>query len=68
MRAIRFGIILHFEIEENSLEAIKQEAERIKIVSMERIMVEFNKIMLSETFGWFKIDEETTLLGKIFQN
>ena len=31
---------------------------------MERIMVEFNKIMLSETFGWFKIDGKTTLLEK----
>ena len=48
MRAVRFASTLNFTIEEKSLEAIKQEAERIKIVSMERIMVEFNKIMLSE--------------------
>ncbi|MFZ4929884.1 CCA tRNA nucleotidyltransferase [Chryseobacterium sp. Mn2064] len=47
MRAVRFASTLSFTIEENSLNAIKQEAERIKIVSMERIMVEFNKIMLS---------------------
>ena len=66
MRAIRFASVLHFDIEENSLEAIKQEAERIKIVSMERIMVEFNKIMLSEkpSVG-LKLMEETTLLEKI---
>ncbi len=66
MRAIRFASVLHFEIEENSLEAIKQEAERIKIVSKERIMVEFNKIMLSEkpSVG-LKLMEETTLLEKI---
>jgi putative nucleotidyltransferase with HDIG domain len=66
MRAIRFASVLHFKIEENSLEAIKQEAERIKIVSMERIMVEFNKIMLSEkpSVG-LKLMEETTLLEKI---
>lgn len=66
MRAIRFASVLHFEIEKNSLEAIKQEAERIKIVSMERIMVEFNKIMLSEkpSVG-LKLMEETTLLEKI---
>lgn len=66
MRAIRFASVLHFEIEENSLKAIKQEAERIKIVSMERIMVEFNKIMLSEkpSVG-LKLMEETTLLEKI---
>lgn len=49
MRAIRFASTLQFQIEEKSLEAIKQEAERIKIVSMERIMVEFNKIMLSKS-------------------
>ncbi|PRB04196.1 tRNA nucleotidyltransferase [Chryseobacterium sp. MYb7] len=48
MRAVRFASTLNFKIEENSLLAIQQEAERIKIVSMERIMVEFNKIMLSE--------------------
>jgi len=48
MRAVRFASTLNFKIEENSLQAIQQEAERIKIVSMERIMVEFNKIMLSE--------------------
>ena len=66
MRAIRFASVLHFKIEKNSLEAIKQEAERIKIVSMERIMVEFNKIMLSEkpSVG-LKLMEETTLLEKI---
>lgn len=48
MRAVRFASTLNFTIEENSLNAIKQEAERIKIVSMERIMVEFNKIMMSK--------------------
>ncbi|WP_330747350.1 CCA tRNA nucleotidyltransferase [Chryseobacterium sp. CP-77] len=48
MRAVRFASTLNFKIEENSLKAIQQEAERIRIVSMERIMVEFNKIMMSE--------------------
>lgn len=66
MRAIRFASTLQFEIEENSLEAIKQEAERIKIVSMERIMVEFNKIMLSKkpSIG-LKLMEETGLMKLI---
>ncbi|MDO5616313.1 MAG: HD domain-containing protein, partial [Cruoricaptor ignavus] len=66
MRAIRFASVLNFEIEAQSLQAIKQEAERINIVSMERIMVEFNKIMLSEkpSLG-LKLLEETTLLEKI---
>ncbi|EKB59886.1 CCA tRNA nucleotidyltransferase [Bergeyella zoohelcum] len=48
MRAIRFATILGFNIEEKSFEAIITEAERIKIVSMERIMVEFNKIMMAK--------------------
>jgi len=66
MRAIRFATTLDFEIEENSLKAIKEEAERMKIVSMERIMVEFNKIMLSERPSkGLKLLEETTLLDYI---
>lgn len=48
MRAIRFATILGFDIEEKSFQAIITEAERIKIVSMERIMVEFNKIMMAK--------------------
>lgn len=48
MRAIRFATILGFNIEEQSFQAIITEAERIKIVSMERIMVEFNKIMMAK--------------------
>ena len=66
MRAIRFASTLNFKIEEHSLKAIANEAERIKIVSMERIMVEFNKIMLSEkpSVG-LKLLEETGLLELI---
>ena len=63
MRAIRFASTLNFKIEEHSLRAIQKEAERIKIVSMERIMVEFNKIMLSEKPSTgLKSLEETGLL------
>lgn len=63
MRAIRFASTLDFEIEKQSLEAIREEADRIKIVSMERIMVEFNKIMLSEKPSkGLKLLEETGLL------
>ncbi|CAA7387007.1 CCA tRNA nucleotidyltransferase [Chryseobacterium fistulae] len=66
MRALRFASTLQFQIEENSLNAIRQEAERIKIVSMERIMVEFNKIMLSQkpSIG-LRLMEETGLLQLI---
>lgn len=63
MRAVRFASTLNFTIEENSLDAIRHEAGRIKIVSMERIMVEFNKIMLSKkpSVG-LKLMEETGLM------
>ncbi|RNA61809.1 HD domain-containing protein [Chryseobacterium nematophagum] len=66
MRALRFASTLQFQIEENSLNAIRQEAERIKIVSMERIMVEFNKIMLSPkpSIG-LKLMEQTGLMKLI---
>ncbi len=63
MRALRFASTLNFTIEPESLEAISQQAERLKIVSMERILVEFNKIMLSEkpSVG-LRLMEQTGLL------
>lgn len=45
MRAIRFATQLNFEIEENSLQSISNNAERIKIISGERIVDELNKIL-----------------------
>lgn len=48
MRAIRFASQLHFEIENESLEAISRNKERIKIISGERIVDELNKILLSD--------------------
>lgn len=45
MRAIRFATQLNFEIEKQSFQSIIQNAERIKIVSQERVMDEFQKIM-----------------------
>ncbi len=51
MRAIRFATQLDFEIDPASFDAIKQNASRIGIVSIERVMDEFNKIMLSEVPG-----------------
>ncbi|WP_367752060.1 CCA tRNA nucleotidyltransferase [Flavobacterium sp. WC2430] len=48
MRAIRFANQLNFEIEENSLLSITKNAERIKIISGERIVDELNKILSTE--------------------
>ncbi|UPK72349.1 CCA tRNA nucleotidyltransferase [Chitinophaga filiformis] len=47
MRAIRFASQLQFTISEEAFRGIKENAERIKIISQERISDEFNKIMLS---------------------
>lgn len=47
MRAIRFASQLGFTIDENTWEGIKGMAERIKIISQERVTDELNKIILS---------------------
>ena len=47
MRAIRFATQLNFTIEENTWQGIKNCAERINIISQERITDELNKIVLS---------------------
>ncbi|WP_448702998.1 CCA tRNA nucleotidyltransferase [Mucilaginibacter sp. AW1-3] len=67
MRAIRFAAQLDFKIDEPTLAGIKATAERIKIVSQERITDELNKIILSPkpSIG-FKHLFDTSLLKIIF--
>ena len=48
LRAIRFATKLNFKIENNSLESIESLSFRIKIITEERIVVELNKILLTD--------------------
>ena len=48
MRCIRFATQLNFQIEDETFEALQRMADRIKIVSGERIEVELNKIMMAQ--------------------
>ncbi len=67
MRAIRFATQLNFKIEEESFKAIARNAERLKIVSVERIMDEFNKIILAPTPSiGLKLLFDTKLLHQFF--
>jgi tRNA nucleotidyltransferase (CCA-adding enzyme) len=47
LRAIRFATQLQFKIEEKSFESILKNAERIKIISTERVVDELHKIVAS---------------------
>lgn len=48
LRAIRFAAELEFEIEKNSFESIIKNAQRIKIISGERVVDEINKILMTK--------------------
>ena len=67
MRAVRFATQLQFQIEQSSYEAIKKMAERMSIISQERIIDELNKIVLSPipSIG-FKLLFHTGLLEQFF--
>lgn len=45
MRCVRFATQLNFQIEDDTFDALSRNAERIKIISGERIVDELNKIM-----------------------
>ena len=63
MRAVRFATQLGFEIEEGTFAAIKRNAERIKIITRERIADELMKIMRSPvpSRGFFLLDKSGLL-------
>jgi poly(A) polymerase len=67
MRAIRFATQLGFAIEESTFKSIRRNAERIKIVSSERITTEINKIIIStQPSVGFLLLEKSGLLQYIF--
>ncbi|MBO4641307.1 MAG: HD domain-containing protein [Bacteroidaceae bacterium] len=57
MRCIRFATQLRFQIENETQTALTRNAERIRIISQERIIDELNKIMLSPapSIGFFEL-------------
>ncbi len=67
MRAVRFANQLRFRIEQESFDALKRNAERLRIISMERIISELNKIIACDqpSLG-FKILFDTKLLHQFF--
>jgi poly(A) polymerase len=67
MRIIRFASQLDYTIEEKAIEAITQNAERIRIISKERITDELNKILMctKPSIG-FELLFHTGLLHYIF--
>jgi len=63
MRCIRFATQLNFQIEEETAKALKRNAERIKIISQERIIDELNKIMMAPapSIGFIELSQSGLL-------
>lgn len=67
MRAIRFASQLSYDIEPDTFAAIMSQAERLKIVSQERVTDELNKIILSPVPSYgFKLLFHSGLLNLFF--
>ncbi len=67
MRAIRFAVQLNFEIVPETLQAIRDQHSRIKIVSMERVTEELTKMILADRPSRaFALLFETGLLNEFF--
>ncbi|MEE1308770.1 MAG: HD domain-containing protein, partial [Bacteroidaceae bacterium] len=63
MRCIRFATQLRFKIEEETADALNRNAERIKIISQERIIDELNKIMMASapSIGFIELSQSGLL-------
>jgi poly(A) polymerase len=67
MRAIRFATQLGFDIDSETFLGLKNMANRLEIVSQERITDELNKIILAKTPSYgFKLLQQTGILSLIF--
>ncbi|MES2630106.1 MAG: HD domain-containing protein [Bacteroidota bacterium] len=67
LRAVRFASQLGFTISDEALESITANADRLKIISAERIATELNKIILSpKPSVGFKLLFDTGLLHQFF--
>lgn len=67
MRAIRFATQLEFSIERETMAAIKKMAHRLKIISMERILDELNKVIMTpKPSDGFALLLESGLLNEFF--
>ena len=67
LRAIRFATQLNFTIEQSSLDAIREQKDRIQIISGERVIDELNKIICTpQPSKGFLLLHKTQLLPLIF--
>jgi len=67
LRAIQFSARFEFELEENTLESLKENVELINTISAERIQEELNKLLLKAKYpsSGFRLMQKVGLLEKI---
>lgn len=66
LRCIRFATRLNFLIEDETFEALKRNAQRLHIISAERISEELNKILMTKTPSRGFVDLQEAGLLEIF--
>lgn len=66
LRAIRFSARLGFQIEENTMKAIKTLAQTLRKISRERIQAELDKLLLSDYPDRVIMLQEAGLIDEIF--